>query len=457
MFKNVSLLLLLFLLLPYTIIAQEKDSTSEDLEHIKGVLNDLNESATEYKNYVDILRKIKFTGYVQAQFRSTDLNGTSTPFSGGNFPANTNKQFQIRRGRFKLNYDNILTQYVLQIDATTAGLSLKDAYVSVIEPWLQSFGVQLGLFDRPFGYEISFSSGVRESPERSRLFQTLFPGERDLGAKVFYAPQIGDLSFLRVDAGIFNGTGSVASDFDNFKDFIGHAAVQIPFEEANASLDLGVSGYFGKVRNNTKYLWKNGEPSPGVKGFILDSAVANQSAGVARSYLGFDFQFYYDVPVLGGMSLRGEIITGEQPGTSDSVRAGNGIKPTGKSLTSVSPSAQALGPIYRRNMLGWYISYVQNIGNNNQLIVKYDVYDPNSDVVGDDFVTGTNLSATDLKVSTLGLGIIHHWDEYVKFVLYYEIVKNEKVNPAVAGTASLAPYLGDIQDNVLTFRTQFRF
>lgn len=457
MTKYVLLLALLIPLCTPNTNAQEADSTNEDIEHIKGVLNDLNESATEYKNYVDILRKIKFTGYVQAQFRSTDLNGTSAPFSGGNFPANTNKQFQIRRGRLKINYDNILTQYVLQIDATTAGLSLKDAYVSATEPWLQSFGVQLGLFDRPFGYEISLSSGVRESPERSCLFQTLFPGERDLGAKLFYAPQIGELSFLRVDAGVFNGTGSFASDFDNFKDFIGHIGVQVPFEEANASLDLGVSGYFGKVRNNTKYLWKNGEPTPGIKGFVLDSADANQSAGVARSYLGFDVQFYYDLPVLGGMSLRGELITGKQPGTSDSVRAGSGIMPTGKSLTSISPSAQALGPVYRRNVLGWYISYIQNIGDHNQLVVKYDVYDPNSDVTGGDFVTGTSLSAADLKFSTLGLGIVHHWDEYVKFVLYYEIVKNEEVNPAMAGNSSLAPYLGDVKDNVLTFRTQFRF
>ncbi len=433
------------------------DSTENDLDQLKGVVNDLNESSTEYKTYVDFLRKIKVTGYIQAQYRSTDLDGTTAPFSGGNFPGNTHKHFQIRRGRLKVNYDNVLSQYVLQIDVTTTGVAIKDAFASVTEPWLQSFGMQIGVFDRPFGYEISYSSSMRESPERSRVFQTLFPGERDLGAKLFYAPQIGSMSFLRVDAGVFNGTGSVGTDFDNFKDFIGHAGVQIPFEDANASLDLGISGYLGNVRNNTKYLWKNGSPSGGIYGMVLDSSDTNQGAGVPRKYFGFDMQLYYDVPVFGGMALRGEILTGTQPGTSDSVRIGTGIRPTGRSLSTVSPAVQPLGPMYQRNFLGWYISFIQNLGTNDQIILKFDRYDPNSEVTGNDIVPGSNLSASDLAYTTLGFGLVHHWDEHVKFTFYYEVIKNETVNPVNSTVTSLVPYLDDIRDNVFTFRTQVRF
>ncbi len=436
---------------------EETDSTQNDIEHLKGVVNDLSESSTEYKTYVDFLRKIKVTGYIQAQYRSTDLDGTSAPFSGGNFPANTHKHFQIRRGRLKVNYDNVLSQYVLQIDVTTTGVAIKDAFVALTDPWTQSFGFQVGVFDRPFGYEISYSSSQRESPERSRVFQTLFPGERDLGAKLFYAPQTGSMSFLRVDAGFFNGTGSTGTDYDNFKDFIGHAGVQIPFEDANASLDFGISGYLGNVRNNTKYLWTNGSPAPGVPGMVLDSSDANVGAGVPRQYLGFDVQLYYDVPVFGGLALRGEIITGTQPGVSDSVRTATGIRPTGRSLSTSSPSAQPLGPIYQRNFLGWYISLVQNLGNSDQIVLKYDRYDPNSDVTGADIVPGSNLTAADLAYSTFGFGLVHHWDEHVKFTFYYEIIKNEVVNPASSSVASLVPFLDDIRDNVFTFRTQFRF
>jgi hypothetical protein len=98
---------------------------------------------------------------------------------------------------------------------------------------------------------------------------------------------------------------------------------------------------------------------------------------------------------------------------------------------------------------------VQNIGAKDQLVFKYDSYDPNTDVSGADFVSGSNLGAADLRYHTIGLGIVHHWDENVKFVLYYEIVRNETVTTAAG--SSLSAYTGDVRDNVLTFRTQYRF
>jgi hypothetical protein len=455
---------ILVCMLPEMVFGQKEEeaAVNEELENIKAIVDGLNESAIEYRNYVDALRKIKISGYLQTQWRLTDLDGTAAQFSGGNFPANVKNQLQVRRGRVKVAYDNVLTQFVTEVDIVPTGLSLRDAYLMVTEPWMQSFGLQSGVFYRPFGYETSFSSGVRESPEQSRMFQTLLPGERDLGAVVFFAPQLGSLNFLRADIGVFNGAGVNANEFDNFKDFIGRVTVQLPFDEIGAALDLGVSGYFGNVRNNTKYLWTSGEISPGIKGFVVDSSLVNQSAGVARKYVGMEAQFYYDVPLLGGMALRAELITGVQPGTSDSVRNGTSstspISPQGKSLTTVSPAVQTLGPVYKRNFLGWYLNLVQNIGNRDQVIIKYDVYDPNTDVSAGDFSAQGNLSPADIKYSTLGIGVIHHWDETVKFLVYYEFVKNERLNAsAVAAKSSLVPFASDLRDNVFTFRVQYRF
>jgi hypothetical protein len=312
----------------------------------------------------------------------------------------------------------------------------------------------MGVFDRPFGYEISFSSSGRESPERSRVYQTLFPGERELGAKLLYAPQLGSMSFLRADLGLFNGSGPTSNEFDSFKDVIGHLAVQVPFEEAGAEIDLGISGYFGKVRNNTKYLWSDGEAAPGVRGLVVDSALSNQGDGVLRRYAGADVQFYYDVPVLGGMALRGEVIVGKQPGTSN---AASPAGMSGTSLTTVSPSAQPTGPIYQRDFTGWYLNLVQNIGSSEQVVLKYDVYDPNSKVSGSDFGGQSNLTAADIRFSTLGFGFVHHWDENVKFVVYYEVVRNEKLNPAASTVPSLSAFIDDVRDNVFTFRVQYKF
>ncbi|MFH1196433.1 MAG: porin, partial [bacterium] len=95
---------------------------------------------------------------------------------------------------------------------------------------------------------------------------------------------------------------------------------------------------------------------------------------------------------------------------------------------------------------------VQNLGETNQLVVKYDVYDPNKDVSGDEIgqSSGAKLTAGDLKYSTLALGLVHYWSENVKFVLYYDMVQNEK-------SANLSAYKEDLKDNVVTFRVQYKF
>jgi hypothetical protein len=272
------------------------------------------------------------------------------------------------------------------------------------------------------------------------MFQTLFPGERELGAKLFFAPQSGPLTFLRADVGLFNGSGPTANEFDNFKDIIGHVAVQLPLEDSPVAIDLGVSGYFGKVRSQSSTVYGMGTTSAGVTGWVASRDTVNFGAGLDRQYLGADIQLYYDLPVLGGMILRGEYITGDQPGASSS----------SNSLSTIPTSS-----LYKRSFAGWYAMYVQNIGSKNQLVVKYDVYDPNTEVKAGDFVSGSGLTVGDVRYSTLGLGAIHHLDENVKFVLYWETIRNEELASAPAG--SLGVYKEDVRDNVLTFRMQYKF
>jgi hypothetical protein len=393
----------------------------------------MNETVLEMKSVLDVLRKIKLSGYIQGQFQSAEIDGAKS-FAGGDFLATDHTRFMIRRGRLKINYDNDLTQYVLQFDVSENGFATKDAYISVKEPWLKTVALTAGIFDRPFGFEISYSSSMRESPERTRMFQTLFPGERDLGAKLEIAPADGPLSYFNFKGGFFTGNG-VAKETDNAKDFIGRLGFSFPFMDANLAIDGGVSLYRGKVRLDD-----------GAKAYTLSSVVSPTKDSLSRywdrNYLGVDLQCYYDLPVIGGFSLRGEYISGKQPGTSGSPRA----------------YAVGNGDLYLRNFAGYYIMYVQNLGDNNQVVVKYDVFDPNTDVTGDQIGAAGNsskLTATDLKYSTLGLGLVHHWDANIKFVLYYDMVTNETVNAAGAG--SLIPYKNDLKDNVFTLRMQYKF
>jgi hypothetical protein len=423
--------------------AQEQAATKEEIEEVKGTLEGLLESSTEYRNYVDALRKIKISGYLQPQYRNASTMDQAYPigtFSGGLFPQYTKSMFQVRRGRLKVTYDNIVTQMVLQIDVTERGVGIKDAYLWLSDPWVKMLALKAGVFDRPFGYEVAFSSGSRESPERARVTQTLFPGERELGAQLSFAPQLGPLTFLKADLAVVNGSGPTSTEFDNFKDIIARVSAAFPIEDAGAEIDFGVSGYFGAVRRNTKALYGMGTTAAGVPGWVADADTVSLGTGIDRQYFGADVQIYYDLPVLGGTILRGEYVGGKQPGGS---------------ATSVSLSALQTGGLYQRTFSGWYVYLVQNIGQSFQVLGKYDVYDPNTEVEAGDFVQGSNLTSADLKYSTLGLGVLYHWDENVKFVLYNEFVQNETV-PA-GSPSSLAAYRDDVRDNVLTFRIQYRF
>lgn len=436
--KKYVLLIILSLAVLTKISAQEDSTktTAEDLktkiEELKGQVEGLNESYLETKATVDALKKIKLSGYIQAQFQSAEIDGISS-FSGGNFAAGLHNRFTIRRGRLKVAYDNEITNYVLQIDATEKGLGLKDAYVLFKEPWLKSFGLKAGVFDRPFGFEISYSSSSREAPERSRMYQTLFPGERDLGVSFEYSPYVpfeDFLGYFNFKGGFFAGNG-VNVEVDNQKDFIGRLGFALPFYDENLAIDGGVSMYVGGVKLAA------GKSIFTVNNATLASADA-KTTYADRNYLGLDMQVYYALPLLGNFTLRGEYISGKQPG--------------GSAASSSSPTALLTGDLYLRNFSGYYLNYVQNLGDKNQFVLKYDVYDPNTDVAGDQIgaAAAAKLGAGDIKYSTLGIGLVHYWDDNIKFVFYYDNVSNE-TSPKLAALSS------DLRDNVFTFRIQYKF
>lgn len=453
--KKLLILLLVAGLLANKLMAQDEEtgkSSGDALSEIKGQVDGMNESLVEVLNDLKTIKKLKFSGYIQAQYQWADTSGNTDfqvgNYAGGAFPRNVRDRFMVRRGRLKATYTGDLTQYVLQIDVTQNGVGIKDAYVQVTEPWLKSFSLTAGAFDRPFGFEISYSSGQRESPERSRLFQTLFPGEREIGMMLSYATDRGFMQHINFKGGFFNGVRNTANENDRVKDFIGRLGFTAPFQEQNLAIDGGLSLYLGKVTSNSRAVYSIDRAT---KTFVTDSNVIDSLGKFDRKYIGADIQLYYDIPVewLGGFSLRGEYITGDQPGTASSSEFYN------------NPHGSTVTPLYRRKFNGWYVTYIQNFGLKNQMVVKYDVYDPNTQVKGKDIgatttnIAGRRLTATDVKFSTLGLGWIYHWDTNVKFVAYYDIVSNEKVNAAATG--SLSKYKKDLKDNVFTFRIQYRF
>jgi hypothetical protein len=398
------------------------------------------------KSDVDILKKLKITGYVQFQWQMADTIGGAAGFSGGNFPTASDNRFKLRRGRIKFLYGNDFNQFVMQFDVSEGGFATKDMYAKLTDPFVQSFSLTGGVFNRPFGYEIAYSSSNRESPERARFTQTLFPQERDMGAQfTFNPPKTSRFNFIHLDLGLFTGNG-INAEFDTKKDFIGHVWISKTTRSEKIKYGLGVSYYNGGIYQGTKYVYKMGDVTTAVKGFVVDSTTTNKTGFATRQYIGFDGQFSIESPI--GISvLRGEYVFGTQPGSSS---------------TTTSPTAAIPNyDTYIRKFNAFYVYFVQSIlQTKHQIVVKYDVYDPNTEIAGTDInstVSGkkTKLGTPDIKYSTIGLGYIYHFDNNIKLSVYYDLVSNE--NTSIKGYSKLNNYTKDIADNVLTIRLQYKF
>jgi hypothetical protein len=413
------------------LLAQESSETPTDT---------IAKSLNELKSDVGLLKKIKLSGYMQPQFQIVDSAGAAS-FAGGNFAPFVDKRFMLRRSRIKIAYETTSSQFIFQIDVSEKGLTIKDMYAKFTEPWLNAISLTSGMMNRPFGYEIGYSSSLRESPERGRMSQIIFPNERDLGAMLtFQMPKTSKFNFFKAEGGMYNGTGAPSagantSDFDFQKDFIGHIVINKSNKSEKFKVSGGVSYYSGGWRQGTKKVYNEGVLANGAKGFIVDSTSTNKGKIAMRKYMGADLQVSFDFP-FGLTTIRGEYIQGQQPGVASS---------------SASPAAQPAVDTYIRNFNGAYLYFLQNIlQTKNQLIVKYDWYDPNTKVAGNEIgATGSNLSATDIKYTTLGLGWAYRWDANVKLTFYYDMVTNE--------TTKLAGYSKDLKDNVFTCRVQYKF
>jgi phosphate-selective porin len=402
------------------------------------------------KTDIELIKRLKISGYIQAQWQMADTAGAVTPYSGGAFPIATDNRFSVRRGRVKFAYENEFSNFVLQIDATEKGVSLKDAYIAIKDPWAQFVTLTAGVFNRPFGYEITYSSTVRESPERARIFQNLFPGERDLGAMITLQQKKGSrFDWIKLDAGVFNGNG-INPESDTKKDFIGH----LYFTKANKSETFkfggGISYYNGGVFQGTKFVYTPGEVLDVTQPGLIDSTASNKNSFAKREYIGFDAQFSVQSPI-GITSVRAEYIQGQQP-AAKSVNA------------SISTGTLSNYDTYIRKVSGGYVYLIQGIGQTkNQLVLKYDWLDPNTKVSGADIVSkssagkSTGLGVADIKFTTIGIGWNYRFNSQVKLMAYYEIVKNESTGLSTVGLNRTLDTSKDLKDNVFTLRVQYKF
>ncbi|MEP7253966.1 MAG: porin [Ginsengibacter sp.] len=397
------------------------------------------------KSVLDVSQRfnhIRIGGYMQPQFQLAQDKGAKS-YIGGDFPPNVNNRFTLRRGRIRFDYvrfnktNKASVQLVFQFDGTERGVFIRDFWGRVFENKFQLFSFSAGMFARPFSYELNLSSSDRESPERGRMSQILMKTERDLGIMISFEPRKPShpLRYLKIDAGLFNGQGLAASaDFDSHKDFITRVGLK-PYSLGKKLIVSAAASYLdGGLLQSTKYIYTTNSAT---KNFTLDSSAVNVGRIAPRKYYGADAQLKIKCKA-GFTEFRAEYITGKQTGTA---------------VSSETPAVlpDAAGSYYIRKFDGAYFYFLQNfISPAHQFIIKYDWYDPNTTVSKKDIgQPGSNLNATDIKYSTLGIGYIHYINENLKLVLWYDKVFNEKT--LLPGATS------DIKDDIFTCRMQFRF
>jgi hypothetical protein len=295
--------------------AQDDDNNNEALT----------EALTETRNTVELLNRLKVSGYLQAQY--VDDERSRNELAAGS--TRNLDQFSVRRARVKFTYQATPTaRFVLQPDITTSGVQLKDGYVELTEPWTTwKHTLTAGQFNWPFGYEIMYSSSNREVPERSRMMRTLFSNERDRGLML---SGLGLADRLSYRVAIVNGTGTAStSDLNQEKDVVGRLGYSF------GVVDIGASIYRGEdlVATSTQAAGRNFE----------------------KDRTGFDVQWVTPLP---GFLVRGEYITGKQAPASGTTRTqSHGVE-------------------------GWYFYAIQNVGTRHQFVVCVDEYDPDTDIDG---------------------------------------------------------------------------
>jgi hypothetical protein len=205
-------------------------------------------------------------------------------------------------------------------------------------------------------------------------------------------------------------------------------------------LSAGLSLFHGGFIQNGKFRFNTVTDNAGNKAMVADSSLSNIGSKAPRRYLGADRQLKWK-HTHGNTELRVEYWRGTQTGTAASTET-----PGTLPLEADQPA-----PLYTRRFDGAFIYLLHHIfSTRHQLGIKYDWYDPNTQVKGNDIGrAGANVNATNMRYNTLGPGYIFYVNESLKWVFWYEHITNEKTQ--------LTGFTKDLKDNVLTCRLQFRF
>jgi hypothetical protein len=316
---------------------------------------------------------LSITGYLQSQYESHQDSENELRQGGALL---NQDRFLVRRARIRLVGDWQYAAAMIELDGNTVrgfGFGLQKAEATLhYRPDPQKLPIvqgTLGLFDTPFGYELTESPRQRPFMERSQASRAFWPGEPDLGMRIS-----GGYGVLRYSAAALNGHPIGDKQYPG-QDPISAKDVAFRFGvDGNPHPDVRVAGGVSALRGRGFHAgtdaakgtvqWHDLNEDGVVQAYELQ-AIPATSATPSQTFehwaIGADLQLQY-ASRLGKTKLYGELVIGQNMDRALFV-----ADPV---LTSVDSRE-----------LGFYVGVTQEITKYAIVGFRYDYYDPNADVL----------------------------------------------------------------------------
>jgi hypothetical protein len=391
----------------------------------------------EYWPWVLPPEGLSVAGYVQGQYETHQDAEDQLSASGSTL---NKDRFSIRRARLSATGEWEYAAVTLQLDANTTNgpqVDLRKAEASLqyrpdrTRPPL--IMATMGLFDIPFGYENVEAEHTRFFMEPSTAWQALFPGKADLGVRL-----AGAVGFFRYTLAIQNGeplgesSSYVEQDPNSGKDVVARFGFDTT-PRPNVQLAGGFSGltgegfHAGTLGSGSSLQWHDVNGDGAVQANEL-VGVAAQSATASQNFNRWAV----------GADLRTSIRwwPGVAKLSAELVIAQN----LDRGLYVADPVLTGLD----QRELGFVIAAQQEVTRWGIVGVKFDTYDPNSNLFDK---RGGSLIPYSEAIRTVSPMVGLVLPDRARFVVQYDFIHNAYARNALGVPTTLA-------DNILTLRLQ---
>ena len=430
---------------PATAPPANADANVELLARIANLEKEVQAAREESKagtRLADLLAPFTVTGYVQSEFQTSQAS--EDQLGQGGVLLNRDR-FTLRRARVRIDGDYKYAALQMEADGNTKSgpeFRILHAFGTLKLPGADRSvpiaAVTLGLFDTPFGNELTESPRLRWFMERSTASQAFYASEPDVGVKFH-----GGIGFVRWDIALMNG--EPLGNKNGFPGLSPHAAKDVLFRigvDTHPRDDLAVSGHISALRGKgfhpgtdaTKATiqWKDANEDGAIQLSEL-SGVPATSATPSQLFdrwaVGADLQVQLRT-ALGITSFNGEFVIANN---------------LDRTLFVADPIVTGVDS----RELGFLLGITQEITKWGVVGFRFDHYDPNANFFDK---RGGKLIPTSQAINTFSplIGLVlpdPNLKDRARLLLQYDIIKDK-----LARDSQGIPT--DLKNNVLTLRLQ---